>query len=201
VFQAIDKICISYPGHRKIHLLLCDLTNAILWATFVKDLVRTVHGIVCALKDALRPKVTRDGHRISNWERNRMNAKFKSTIVAFIFGLFLAETASAQCLLSRLFNRETTYTTQYGGYSVGYAYMPVVSSPVAVPADPGDELPCRLFACDPWGNNGLSSGAGALSAPCGDHELSPCRLALRNTADGVHYGRSHRGVSTRADRL
>ena len=65
-----------------------------------------------------------------------MNAKFKSTIVAFIFGLFLAETASAQCLLGRLFNRETTYTTQYGGYNVGYAYMPVVSSSVAVPAIP-----------------------------------------------------------------
>ena len=74
--------------------------------------------------------------RESELERNRMNAKFKSTIVAFIFGLFLAETASAQCLLGRLFNRETTYTTQYGGYNVGYAYMPVVSSSVAVPAIP-----------------------------------------------------------------
>lgn len=65
-----------------------------------------------------------------------MNAKFKWTVVAFVFGWLLADTASAQCLLCRLFNRETTYTAQYGGYNVGYAYMPVVSSPAAVPAIP-----------------------------------------------------------------
>lgn len=65
-----------------------------------------------------------------------MNAKFKLTIVAVVFALLLADTARAQCLLSRLFNRETTYTAQYGGYGVGYAYMPVVSSSVAVPVIP-----------------------------------------------------------------
>lgn len=62
-----------------------------------------------------------------------MNAKTKLALLALVLGFVLVDQVNGQCLLSRLFNRETTYTTQYGGYNVGYAYMPVVSSPVAVP--------------------------------------------------------------------
>lgn len=65
-----------------------------------------------------------------------MTAKPRWVTLALVLGVVLAERAQAQCLLGRLFNRETTYTTQYGGYSVGYAYMPVVASPTAVPVIP-----------------------------------------------------------------
>ncbi|MGQ9503304.1 MAG: hypothetical protein ACUVQG_00200 [Thermogutta sp.] len=62
-----------------------------------------------------------------------MNAKTKLSLLALVVGVVLVDRANGQCLLSRLFNRETTYTTQYGGYNLGYAYMPVAASPVAVP--------------------------------------------------------------------
>lgn len=62
-----------------------------------------------------------------------MTARARLVTLVAVLCLGVAETASAQCLLSRLFNRETTYTTQYGGYNIGYAYMPVVASPVATP--------------------------------------------------------------------
>jgi len=73
---------------------------------------------------------------VSDWEKNRMNARLRLVAVTLVLTLVLAETARAQCFLSRLFNPQSTYTAQYGGYNVGYAYMPVVSSPVVAPAAP-----------------------------------------------------------------
>lgn len=65
-----------------------------------------------------------------------MSAKPRLVTLAMVLCVVLAERAQAQCLLDRLFNRETTYTTQYGGYSIGYAYLPVVTAPTAMPVVP-----------------------------------------------------------------
>jgi len=65
-----------------------------------------------------------------------MNARLRLVAVTLALTMVLVETARAQCFLSRLFNPQSTYTAQYGGYNIGYAYMPVVSSPVVASAAP-----------------------------------------------------------------